>query len=61
MVNLGGGIAIDGSGNVFITGGTSSYGAGGGDVFLLKYNSSGDLLWFKTWGALIMIMDKELR
>ena len=42
-------------------GGTSSYGAGGGDVFLLKYNSSGDLLWFKTWGALIMIMDKELR
>lgn len=51
MVNLGGGIAIDCSGNVFITGGTSSYGASGGDVFLLKYNSSGSLLRNTTGGS----------
>jgi len=50
MVNLGGGIAIDCSGNVFNTGGTSSYGASGGDVFLLKYKSSGSLLRNTTGG-----------
>ena len=46
------GIAIDGSGNTFITGTTTSYGAGYEDVLLLKYTSSGNLLWYKTWGGL---------
>ena len=44
------GIALDGSGNISITGHTESYGAGGSDVFLLKYDSSGNLLWNTTWG-----------
>ena len=47
----GNGIALDGSGNAFITGFTDSYGTGNNDAFLLKYNSSGNLLWYKTWGG----------
>lgn len=35
--DVGYGVALDGSGNVFITGYTGSYGAGEADVFLLKY------------------------
>jgi predicted RNA binding protein with dsRBD fold (UPF0201 family) len=45
------GIALDGSGNLFITGYTKSYGAGYYDAFLLKYDSDGNLLWYKTWGG----------
>jgi hypothetical protein len=43
-------LAVDFAGNVFIAGFTDSYGEGGEDMLLLKYNSSGTLLWQKTWG-----------
>ncbi|MGA8858048.1 MAG: SBBP repeat-containing protein [Candidatus Bathyarchaeia archaeon] len=46
------GVAVDGSGNVYVTGSTSSFGAGGGDAFLLKYDSSGSLQFQKTWGGI---------
>lgn len=41
----------DSSGNVFATGYTSSYGAGGNDAFLAKLNSSGTLQWLRTIGG----------
>ncbi len=45
-VNEVNGIGIDSSGNIFIVGTLKDY-----DIFLLKYNKTGDLLWNKTWGG----------
>lgn len=38
-------------GGLLILGSTASYGAGGTDVFLVKINSSGSLLWQKFFGG----------
>jgi len=43
-------LAVSADGGVYVTGGTSSFGAGEKDVFLLKYSASGELLWQRTWG-----------
>ena len=45
------GITVDRSGNVYLAGQTSSFGAGGYDVLLLKYSPSGILLCRQTWGG----------
>jgi len=57
------GVAVDGSGNVFVTGhfeGTADFDPGGGDphtsngnedVYLSKFDSSGDFQWARTWGG----------
>lgn len=34
-----------------IVGGTSSFGAGGSDAFLMKIDNDGDSLWFRTYGG----------
>lgn len=53
-------IAIDGSGNVYVTGyflGTAGFSAsskisaGGSDLFVAKYNSTGTLQWVQTAGG----------
>ncbi|MFZ2125732.1 MAG: prepilin-type N-terminal cleavage/methylation domain-containing protein [Candidatus Saccharimonadales bacterium] len=38
-------------GGFAITGNTYSFGGGGSDMFLAKYNSDGTLSWDKTWGG----------
>ena len=38
-------------GGYAVTGWTNSYGAGGDDMFLAKYNSSGTLSYSRTWGG----------
>lgn len=44
-------IAVDNSSNIYLTGGTYSYGAGGIDTYIIKYNCSGSKLWDITWGT----------
>lgn len=44
-------VAVDSAGNVYVTGETDSFGAGGYDVYLIKYDSSGALLWQQLWGG----------
>lgn len=46
------GIAVDNSGNVYVTGVTSvSGGAGGADIFLAKFDSSGNVQWQRSIGS----------
>ena len=45
------GIAVDGSGNVYIAGRTSSAGAGSYDALIVKYNADGVIQWQRTLGA----------
>ena len=64
-IDFGRGIAVDGSGNGYVTGnfnGSATFGpgqtnettltsAGSGDIFVAKYDASGDLVWAKRAGA----------
>jgi len=45
------GITVDSSDNVIVTGFTESDGAGGEDILIAKYNSSGTLQWDRTLGG----------
>jgi hypothetical protein len=46
-----GAIAVATDGTIYVTGFTSSFGAGQGDAFLLSFASSGAFIWQKTWGG----------
>ncbi len=45
------GVATDSSGSVYVTGYTTSFGAGKEDVLLLKFGPSGSLVWQRTWSG----------
>ena len=47
----GSGVAIDSIGDIYMTGFTESFGNGGKDTFLAKYNNAGTQLWNVTWGG----------
>jgi hypothetical protein len=44
-------VTVDSLDNIYLTGETGSFGAGGDDVVLVKYDSSGVQLWNRTWGG----------
>jgi hypothetical protein len=44
-------VATDPLGNVYLTGATMSFGADLVDMFLVKFNSSGDEQWYTLWGG----------
>ncbi len=44
-------VVVDSSDNVYLAGETDSFGAGGFDMVLVKYDSTGEQLWNRTWGG----------
>jgi uncharacterized delta-60 repeat protein len=50
-LDYGYGVAIDSLDNVYIIGGTESFGAGDYDMALIKYNENGTQQWNHTWGG----------
>lgn len=44
-------LVTDGDSIIYVAGTTSSYGNGGKDIFILKYNASGTLIDSLTWGG----------
>ena len=49
--DLGWGLTMDSSNNIYIAGQTKSYGGGSSDMFLAKYDNTGMLQWYRTWGG----------
>ncbi len=45
------GIVEHSSGAIYVSGSTTSYGAGLSDIYLVKLNSSGDVEWTNTYGG----------
>jgi uncharacterized delta-60 repeat protein len=43
-------IEIDSNDNFYVIGTTKSYGSGSGDIILIKFDSSGNVIWNQTWG-----------
>ncbi len=49
--DFGNAICLDSFNNLYITGGTESYGNGSSDICVIKYTSYGTFIWNKTWGG----------
>jgi hypothetical protein len=48
---IGQGVTADSLGNVYISGYTSSFGAGSADIVVVEYNGNGVQQWNRTWGG----------
>ncbi|NVM31326.1 MAG: hypothetical protein HWN65_20980 [Candidatus Helarchaeota archaeon] len=48
--DVGWGIGVDGNNDIYLSGYTSSFGAGQSDILFLKYDSEGNQIWNYTWG-----------
>ncbi len=51
LSDIGGRVAIDSLDNIYVVGYTESYGAGGTDIVLVKFNNAGVQQWYRTWGG----------
>lgn len=51
LSDIGGRVAVDSLDNIYIVGETASYGVGGSDMVLVKYNNAGVQQWYRTWGG----------
>jgi uncharacterized delta-60 repeat protein len=49
--DLGAGVAVASDGSIYLAGSTASFGAGGEDIFLVKYATDGTLIWQRTFGT----------
>ncbi|KKK84886.1 hypothetical protein LCGC14_2778820, partial [marine sediment metagenome] len=49
--DVGYGVAVDSSDNVYLAGETDNFGAGNKDFVLVKYDSFGAQKWYRTWGG----------
>lgn len=54
------GLALGPSGVLYVTGFTSAFGNGGGDLFLLKFHTNGSLAWARTWGGTLFDAGKSV-
>ena len=50
--DTGHGLTIDANGSIYCIGETRSFGAGGLDISLIKFNPNGTLAWNITWGGI---------
>ncbi len=44
------GVSLSSSGNIYISGVTNSFGAGGNDAVLISIDPNGNIIWQKVWG-----------
>ena len=51
IMEIGRDVAVDANDSVYCTGSTSSFGAGGNDLALVKFAPNGTKLWNTTWGG----------